>query len=419
MPAPCRPRSGRGAGDLAARSGTRRQRQILECLRVARGFEVDVRPRSAVSFRSNRARSMPPHPPTWYAVAQAALCFSAAWAILALYVRGTPVRQGEPAPAQARDAGLLWLGLAVALWGATGALLLFPIPEGAAQAIRTVLSSANSGCLLISASHLDYGPALLQRASDYPRWNQAALFGSLAVALATIALYALLGPESELSRLPDFVLSAITLLLYGFGLFRSFHKRGFAPLAALAALAISLQFAAQLPEIVDAAALGLVEDRRWMLNLVSKAMVLVTFLSLAMSWVHEVARRPSHSAVRLRFTGRRAGPRYVVELAQGTLEMRETPHRDLLALAAARVRDRDAADGGWVSLLDLVGRLDDSRIRRMREDLKPAGLDTEIQANGQKSYRLAIEPQHIEFDRETLGKVAELAPIITSRNETR
>src|SRR5262245_2635284 len=135
---------------------------------------------------------MPPHAPTWYAVAQAALCFSAAWAILALYARGTPIRQGEPAPAQVRDAGLLWLGLAVALWGAVGVLLLVPIPEGAAQAIRTVLSSANSGCLLISASHLDYGPSLLQRASDYPRWNQAALFGSLAVALATIALYAAL-----------------------------------------------------------------------------------------------------------------------------------------------------------------------------------------------------------------------------------
>lgn len=355
---------------------------------------------------------MPPHPPTWYAVAQAALCFSAAWAILALYVRGTPIRPGEPAPQQARDEGLLWLGLAVALWGAVGALLLFPIPEGIAQAIRTVISSANSGCLLISASHLDYGPSLLQRASDYPRWKQAALIGSLAVALATIALYAQLGPESPLSRLPDFALSAITLLLYGFGLFRSFHKRGFAPLAVLAALAIALQFAAQLPEIADLSALGLGEDRRWILNLVSKAIVLVTFMSLAMSWVHEVARRPSHSTVRLRFTGRRAGSRFIIELAKGTLEMRETPHRDLLALAAARVRDGDREAGGWVSLLDLVGRLDDSRIRRVREDLKPAGLDTEIEANGQKSYRLAIEPQHLEFDREALGKAAELAAIM-------
>ena len=81
--------------------------------------------------------------------------------VLALYLRGTPVRQGEPAPRPARDAGLLWLGADVALWGVTGGLLLLPLPEGLEQALRTVLSSANSACLLISASHLDYGPALL------------------------------------------------------------------------------------------------------------------------------------------------------------------------------------------------------------------------------------------------------------------
>lgn len=354
---------------------------------------------------------MPAHPPVWYAVAQGALCLSAAWAILALYLRGTPVRQGEPAPSPARDAGLLWLGLAVALWGITGGLLLLPLPEGPEQALRTVLSSANSGCLLISASHLDYGPVLLQRASEYPRWNQLALVGSLAVALVTIALYAAFGPAAPAVRLPDFALSSVTLLLYGFGLFRSFRRRGFAPLAVLAAVAIGLQFGAQLPEIVDEATLGLSGEQRWILNLVSKAMVLVAFLSLAMSWVHELAQRPSHSAIRVRFTGRRAGSRYVVELGGRALEMRETPHRDLLSLAVARVRGGEREDGGWVSLLDLVGRLDDSRIRRMREDLKPVGLDKEIEANGHKSYRLAIEAQHICFDREVIAQVPELEPI--------
>jgi hypothetical protein len=211
--------------------------------------------------------------------------------------------------------------------------------------------------------------------------------------------------------LPDFVLSSVTLLLLGFGLFRSFRRRGFAPLAVLAALAIGLQFAAQLPEIIDETALGLAGERRWILNLVSKSMVLVAFLSLAMSWVHEVAQRPSHSAIRLRFTGRRAGARYVVDLGDRTLEMRETPHRDLLSLAVARVRDAGHDAAGWVSLLDLVGRLDDSRIRRMREDLKPVGLDREIEANGHKSYRLAIEPQHIQFDRDALARLPELEAV--------
>ncbi|HMG56059.1 MAG TPA: hypothetical protein VK601_21320 [Kofleriaceae bacterium] len=250
---------------------------------------------------------------------------------------------------------------------------------------------------------------MLQRASEYPRWNQLALLGSLAVALVTIALYAAFGPAYS-ARLPDFALSSITLLLCGFGLFRSFVRRGFAPLAVLAAVAITLQFAAQVPEIMDATALGLSDERRWILNLVSKAMVLIAFLSLATSWVHEVAQRPSHSAIRLRFTARRAGARYVVELGERMFEMRETPHRDLLSLAVARVRGA-GPDAGWVSLLDLVERLDDSRIRRMREDLKAVGLDKEIEANGHKSYRLAIEAQHIGFDREAIAKVPDLEAI--------
>jgi hypothetical protein len=354
--------------------------------------------------------------PHWYSTAQGITCLSAAWAILAMYLRGAPVRQGEPVTAQTRDPGLLWLGLAVMIWGLVGLLLLLPLGEVAAQASRTLLSSANSACLLISASHLDYGPPILQRASDDPRYKPAAIVGSLVVALVTIALYAALGPAAQVARLPDFVLSAVTLLLYGFGLFRSFRRRGFAPLAALACVAVAAQFAAQLPEIVDADAIGLGGERRWVLNLVSKTTVLIAFLSLAMSWVHEVARRPSRSAIRLRFSGRRAGSgnrwRYVVELGDRSIEMRETPHRDLLALAAARVRDA-SKDGGWVALPDLVGRLDDSRIRRMREDLRSAGLDAAIEANFQKAYRLAIEPVNISFDRAALGSDPELSPLLS------
>jgi hypothetical protein len=358
---------------------------------------------------------MTPAAPTWYAVAQGVTCLSAAWAILAMYLRGTPVRQGEPVPAQDRDPGLGWLGLAVLIWGLVGLLLLLPLGEMPAQASRTLLSSANSACLLISASYLDYGPPILQRASDHPHYKPIAAAGSLVVALVTIALYATLGPAAYLARLPDFALSAVTLLLYGFGLFRSFRRRGFAPLAVLACLAVASQFAAQLPEIIDPAALLLAGDRRWVLNLASKTMVLIAFLSLAMSWVHEVARRPSRSAVHLRFSGRRVGTgnrrRYVVELGERTIEMRETPHKDLLALAVARVRDA-ARDGGWVALPDLVGRLDDSRIRRMREDLRPAGLDAAIEANFQKSYRLAIDPAHIAFDRAALAVDPELLPVL-------
>lgn len=351
---------------------------------------------------------MTPAPP-WYALTQTVLCLSAGWAILSLYARGTPVRPDEPAETPVRDPGLLWLGLAVSIWGVVGAVLLLPLDSATAHALRPLLSCANSGCLLISASHLDYGPQFLQRARDWPHWRQGALLGSLGVAVLTVALELWLGPTPA-ARVPDFALSVATLSLYGLGLFRSFHRRGFPSLAVLATLAILAQLVAQLPEVSDLlAAVGVADDLRWSLNLGSKGMVLVVFLSLAMSWVHEVGRRPSRTAAALVFTGQqRVGPnnrrRWIVESAGGDIEMRETPHRDLLALALHRVRERDRADGGWVSSPDLVGGLDDSRIRRVREDLRPAGLDGLVESNFQKCYRLGIPADHIAIDPALLAE---------------
>ena len=94
-----------------------------------------------------------------------------------------------------------------------------------------------------------------------------------------------------------------------------------------------------------------------------------------------------------------------------SLEMRETPHRDLLMLAVRRVTEGEQ-DGGWIALPDLVGRLDDSRIRRLREDLRPAGLDATVETNFQKSYRLSLPPAHIGFERAALENDRELAPIL-------
>lgn len=347
--------------------------------------------------------------PQWYALAQTAICLAAGWAILSLYARGTPIRPDEPTSAPVRDEGTLWLGLAVAIWGVVGLVLLLPLDSTTAQALRPLLSCANSGCLLISASHLDYGPELLQRARDWPHWRLAALLGSFGVAILTVVLEVWLGPTPT-AQIPDFALSVATLLLYGLGLFRSFTRRGFPSLAVLAAVAVVVQLTAQLPEVTDAlSAVGVTGDLRWTLNLASKGMVLVVFLSLAMSWVHELGRRPSRSAVALVFTGeqrlgRNNRRRFVVKSAGADIEMRETPHRDLLALAMCRIRERDRPDGGWISLPDLVGGLDDSRIRRMREDLRPAGLDGAIESNFQKCYRLGIDPDHIEIEAGARGQ---------------
>jgi hypothetical protein len=214
-----------------------------------------------------------------------------------------------------------------------------------------------------------------------------------------------------------------TLLIFGFGLFRSFVQRGFLPLAVLACVAIALQTLAQLPEVTDAlGALGIGGDRRWALLLVSKALTLIACLSLGMSWVHEVARRPAHSVPALVFTGEHVGKRgrrrYVVRLGETRLEMRETPHRDLLVLAIRRVRDDQRTDGGWVALPDLVGRLDDSRIRRVREDLRPAGLDVAVESNFQKCFRLAIPPDRIAFERPALEAEPEYATLLRGLDGT-
>jgi hypothetical protein len=166
--------------------------------------------------------------PEWFAIAQAGLCLGAAWAIFAMYVRGTPVRAGDaPTPGAARDAGLFWLAAAVAIWGFAGGLRLHTFELGDRHPVWPLLSSANSTCLLISASHLDYGVGFLQRARVWPRWRQVVLAGAFAVAVLTLALYAVFGADARLAKLPDLVLAWATLLIFGFGLFRSFLQRGF------------------------------------------------------------------------------------------------------------------------------------------------------------------------------------------------
>jgi hypothetical protein len=69
------------------------------------------------------------------------------------------------------------------------------------------------------------------------------------------------------------------------------------------------------------------------------------------------------------------------------------------------VAEKDREDGGWMPLPDLVGRLDESRIRRMREDLRPLGLHGVIESNFNKAYRLAVAPDKIGFDARALEVV--------------
>ena len=334
-----------------------------------------------------------------------------------MWRRGVPVRPGDPPPpgAPVRDKGLLWLGLAVTMWGLQGLGLLLPLAPSAGTLAWRLLSSANNACLLIAASHLDYGVEFLQRVRAWRHWDKAAIGGSVGVALVTLALGALLGPTSRMAQAPDIVLSAATLALFGFGLSRSFYKRGFAPMAALAVVAIGLLTIAQLPP-TDLEALGMHGDRGWALNQVAKTLTVTVFLTLGMSWVHEVARRPSKGTVQLYFTGQtRLGGhrrRYIVRIGETQVEMRETPHRDLLVLALRRLAEKEREDGGWMPLPDLVGRLDESRIRRMREDLRPVGLDVAIESNFQKAYRLALAPDRIGFDRRALDEDTELGPLL-------
>ncbi len=344
-------------------------------------------------------------PPAWYALCQTTLCLAAGAAILSLWQRGAPLRIAEDTQVE-RDDGLLWLGIGVTIWGVVGMVLLLPLDQ--TVSLRPFLSSANSACLLISASHLDYGPPSLQRARDWRGWKAAAIGGSLAVAVVTLILYATLGSGARASQIPDFTLSLVTLSLYGFGLFRSFVKRGFGALALLAVIAVGLMVAAQIPEVLPGT------PERWALNLAAKSVMLVAFLSLAMSWVHEVARRPAAAAVRLLFTGVLRKRRYLVKMGDVEIELRETPHRDLLTLAARRVAD-PSPDGGWVPLPDLVGKLDDSRIRRLREDLRPAGLERAIESNFQKSYRLGLAPDRIAFEPAALAIDPELAALVEPR----
>jgi hypothetical protein len=194
-----------------------------------------------------------------------------------------------------------------------------------------------------------------------------------------------------------------TLLLYGVGLYRSFRERRFGVLAWLAVVGVGLQSLAQLPEVYPGA---LDLERTWILNLASKAIVIVVYLSLAMTWAHEMARRRSSAGQRVLFTGLPGSSpqRCRVLVGDQVVDVRPACLFTFLSLAVARSRD-PGGDGGWVSLLELSpsrSSVDFSRVRRLREDLAGTALADAIRADGAKRFRLEVAPELLAYDLDRL-----------------
>jgi len=170
-------------------------------------------------------------------------------AILALYLRGiagAPGRAGPPTGARCRPLVARPRGRAVGRQPAACCSCTAARGPGAG-AVATVLSSANNACLLILgvAPRLRPGaaPARQRLPALEPARARRLARGRAGHDRAVRRAGARRGPSPG-SR--TFALSSITLLaLRVQGLVRSFRRRGFAPLAALAAVAVALQFAAQ------------------------------------------------------------------------------------------------------------------------------------------------------------------------------
>lgn len=200
-----------------------------------------------------------------------------------------------------RDDGIRWMFLACMLWcgtyiadivGLTVFTNLHVEHSSSIAFIRVVLSLTNSVFFLLATSNLDalkedlsLPGQFLRQIRNHPVWIVASLI-LLATAFSLAA-----GAKSGLCQGLDASTNVLTILLLGWGFFRSFTKRRFPIIAWTSAVVFSIFLVAELGEFLNAITPTSLLARQQLfgtaLSVATDGMVSLVFIAVTFSWVHE------------------------------------------------------------------------------------------------------------------------------------
>lgn len=353
------------------------------------------------------------YPPAWYSASQAGICLFSAILIFTLWQRGLPGKERRPHEDAwvARDPGLLYLGLAVLVWGIIALGMLFrvcppnwPLRECFPSLMASTLSHS---LLLLASAYFEFGPMELKIAQDDWRWHIGIMFAAMLVAMLVLFTQ---------SAWPDFVLAAVTLMIVGTSAFLSFKERGFQATAWLAVLIVTLAVLVQLAETVEGQNISflLTRERFWVLRLTSKILLVILFFLMSISWLYGKIAPPKIEELRLEFLGKDEYKNsWPVSLSipnlftQKRIELSPVLHQILLTFAAERLL-REAETEGWINIKNKYYPSDLSRICKKLE--VPTMRLFENDANG--GYRLRLRPENIKLQKQNFEKYPELRRLI-------
>jgi hypothetical protein len=353
------------------------------------------------------------YPPDWYSAAQAGICLFSAILIFTLWQRALPGKEREPNEDAwlQRDPGMLYLGLAVLVWGliALGMLLKacpsdWPLRECFPSLMASTLSHS---CLLLASAYFEFGPIELKIAQDDWKWHVGVMFAAMLVALLVLFTQ---------SAWPDFILAAATLAIVGMSAFLSFKAHGFHATAYLALPIAALAALVQLAETIEGQSLSflLAGERFWILRLTSKALLVVLFLIMCISWLYgKLAPSPTEE-LRLEFLGKDEFKnswlvRFSVPnvFSEKRIELPPVLHQILLTFATERLL-REAQTEGWINIKNKYYPSDLSRICKKLE--VPTVRLFENDANG--GYRLRVPRENIKLHKQSFAKYPELMSLL-------
>lgn len=241
------------------------------------------------------------------------ICSVAAWILFSFYRHSRKRSRNTNGNGLTRVPVMMYLTIVVSSWSLQAFLMIFFYETTWIWTARVYLSTINNVFLLFAAAYLDYNPEnkFFSLIRNFKQWRIIVLIIGIIIAI----LFSILNMISEnetVVLVPETVFNFIVFIIWSYGLFRSFRRRGF----------ISIAYAVQVLMLLLALFYYPFSDDpnypiqyffyeiRFSMILSIYALWVMIFICLAMSWVHEDWERIETLDNQLEFTGENNGRKW-------------------------------------------------------------------------------------------------------------